>query len=105
MSTKINFWGPETARWGGGLPREGVVAEKFVPSLESLSSLDFDERIQDVPKLLPGCPEPLGVFEKFVQKKFVCIFRSLTSAFRKAIVSQNVQGVQRADVVKSDQGP
>ena len=36
---KINFLGPETARWGGDLPREGVVAEKFVPSLESLSSL------------------------------------------------------------------
>ena len=25
-STKINFLGLETARWGGGLPREGVVA-------------------------------------------------------------------------------
>ena len=29
-STKINFLGPETARWGGRLPREGVVAEKLV---------------------------------------------------------------------------
>ena len=38
-STKINFLGPETARWGGGLPLEGVVAENFVPALESLSSL------------------------------------------------------------------
>ena len=49
-STKINFLAPETARWGGGLPREGVVAEKFVLSLESLSSLGFrrDES---------GCPE------------------------------------------------
>ena len=27
-STKINFLGPETARWGGGLPREGVGVEK-----------------------------------------------------------------------------
>ena len=43
-STKINFLGPETARWGGGLPREGVAAENFVPSLESLSSLGFEER-------------------------------------------------------------
>ena len=47
-STKINFLGPETARWGGGLPREGVVAEKFAPSLESLFSLGFEERN-------PGC--------------------------------------------------
>ena len=42
-STEINFLGPETTRWGGGLPREGVVAEEFVPSLESLSSLGFEE--------------------------------------------------------------
>ena len=41
-STKINFLGPETARWGGVLPREGVVAEKFVPALESFSSLGFE---------------------------------------------------------------
>ena len=33
--------------------------------------------IWDVPKILPGCPGPLGVFKKFVQKKFVRIFRSL----------------------------
>ena len=48
-TTKINFLGPETAGWGGGLPREGVVVEKFVPSLERLSSLGFEGR-----KL--GCP-------------------------------------------------
>ena len=29
--TKINFLGLETARWGGGLPREGVVVEKLCP--------------------------------------------------------------------------
>ena len=29
---------------GGGLPWEGVVAEKFAPSLETLSSLGFDKR-------------------------------------------------------------
>ena len=48
-STKINFLGPETAGWGGGLPLEGVVVEKFVPSLESLSSLGFEGRSL-------GCP-------------------------------------------------
>ena len=42
-STKIHFLGPETTGWGGGgLPREGVVVEKFVPSLESLSSLGLE---------------------------------------------------------------
>ena len=43
-STKINFLGAETAWWGGGLPLEGVVAENFVPALESSSSLGFEER-------------------------------------------------------------
>ena len=73
-STKINFLGPETARWGGGFPREGVVAEKFVPSLESLSSLGSKRGIWDVPGILPGCPGPPGVFKKFVQKKRSCAF-------------------------------
>ena len=70
-NTKINSLGPETARWGGGLLREGVVAEKFVPSLKSLSSVGFQERNL-------GCPGNFAgmVFKKFVQKKFVRIFRS-----------------------------
>ena len=55
------------------------MAENFVPALESLSSLGFEERIWDVPGILPGCPGPLGVFKKFVQKNFVRIFRSLFS--------------------------
>ena len=37
--------------------------------------------IWDVPGILPGCPGPLGVFKKFVQKKFVRILRSLLWAF------------------------
>ena len=36
--------------------------------------------IWDVPGILPGCPGPLGVTKKFVQKKFVRIFRSLPKA-------------------------
>ena len=37
----------------------------------------LERGIWDVPGILPGCPGPLGVFKKFVQKKFVRIFRSL----------------------------
>ena len=73
-STKIDFLGPETAWWGGGLPRAGVVAEKFVLSLESLSSLGFEERDLGCPGILPGCPRPLGVFKKFVQKSSCAFF-------------------------------
>ena len=66
-STKINFLGPETAGWGGGLPREGVVVEKFVPG----GNLGC-------PGNLPRCPGPLGVFKKFAnvcaKRKFVRIF-------------------------------
>ena len=53
-STKINFLGPETARSGGGLPCEGVGVEKFVPSLESLSSFGFEGRDLGCPKNFAG---------------------------------------------------
>ena len=70
-----NFLGQKTARWGGGLPREGVVVEKFVPSPESLSSLGFAKGgTWDVLGILLGCPGPLEVFEKFVQKRLYSFF-------------------------------
>ena len=59
-SRKINFLCPETARWGAGLPREGVVAEKFVLSLESLSSLGFEERNLGCPGNFAGMSRTLG---------------------------------------------
>ena len=76
-STKINFLGPETARWGGGLPHKGVVAEKFVPSLESLSCLGFEERNLGRPGNFAGMSRTPGGVQKVRAKKFVRIFRSL----------------------------
>ena len=73
---KITFLGPETARWGGGLPREGVVAEKFVPSLESLSSLGFEERNLGCPANVAEMSRTPGGVQKVCAKK-VRIFRSL----------------------------
>ena len=61
QSTKINFWGPETAGWVGRLPREGVVVEKFAPSLESLSSLGSEERNLGCPKNFAGISQTRGV--------------------------------------------
>ena len=63
-STKINFLGPETARWGGGLPREGVVAKNFVLSLESLSSLGFEERNLGCPGNFAGMSRTPGGVQK-----------------------------------------
>ena len=68
-SPKINFLGPETAGWGGGLLHEGVGVEKFVPSLESLFSFGFEgrepgmsrESCQDVPDPW-GCSKSLCAF-------------------------------------------
>ena len=37
--------------------------------------------IWDIPKILPGCPGPLGVVQKVCAKKVVLIFRSLLKAF------------------------
>ena len=66
---KINFLGPATARWGGGLPREGVVAENFVPSLESLSSLGFEERNLGCPRNFVGMSRTPGCVQKVCAKK------------------------------------
>ena len=68
-STKINFLGPETARWGGGLPLEGVVAENFVPALESLSSLGFEERNLGHPGNFAGMSRTPGGVRKVCAKK------------------------------------
>ena len=54
-----------------------MVAEKFVPSLESLSPLGFKERNLGCPQKFAGKSRPWGVFKEFVLKKFVCISRSL----------------------------
>ena len=71
---RLTFW----VRRPLGLPCEGVVAKNFVLSLESSSSLGFEERNLGCPgNFLPGCPGPLGVLQKFVLKKFVRSFRSL----------------------------
>ena len=68
-STKINFLGPETARWGGGLPLEGVVAKNFVPALESLSSLGFEERNLGCPGNFAGMSRTPGAVQKVCAKK------------------------------------
>ena len=73
-STNINFLGPETARWGRGLPREGVVAENFVPSLESLSSLGFEERNPGCPGNFAGMSRTPGGVQKLRAKKSSCAF-------------------------------
>ena len=73
-STKINFLGPETARWGGGLPREGVVVENFVPSLESLSSLGFEERNLGCPGNFAGMSRTPGGIQKVSLLTFSLLF-------------------------------
>ena len=73
-STKINFLGLETARWGGGLPREGVVAKNFVPSLESLSSLGFEERNLGCPGNFAGMSRTPGGPGKSLCLESSCAF-------------------------------
>ena len=73
-STKINFLGAETAWWGGGLPRERVVAEKFVLSLESLSSLGFEERNLGCPGNFAGMSRTPGGVQEVCAKKICAHF-------------------------------
>ena len=68
---KGNATGPETAWRDGALPREGVVAKKFVPSLESLSSLGFEERNLGCPRNFAGMSRTPGGVQKVCTRK-VC---------------------------------
>ena len=70
----INFLGPETARWGGGLPRGGVVAENFVPALESLSSLGLEDRNLGCPGIFAGMSRTPWRCSKSLCKKTSCAF-------------------------------
>ena len=65
----MTFWVLSPARWGGGLPREGVVAEKFVPSLESLSSFGLDDRNLGRPGNSAGMSRTPGGVQKICAKK------------------------------------
>ena len=59
-----------------------MVVEKFVPSLESLSSLGLEGRNLGRPGNFAGMSRTLGVFKQFVQKKFCAFFRSLQIAVK-----------------------
>ena len=52
-----------------GLPREGVVVEKFVLSLGSLSSLGFQERNLECPRNFAGMSRIPGGVQKVCAKK------------------------------------
>ena len=60
--------------WGSST-RRGV--EKFVPSLESLSSLGFEGRSLGCPGNLAGMSRTPGDVQRVCAKKFVLIFRPL----------------------------
>ena len=64
----------------GGLPREGVVAEKFVPSLESLFSLGFKwGAIGMSREFCRDVPDPWR-FKSVCNKMFVLVFAGLFAA-------------------------
>ena len=80
-STKIDFLGPETAWWGGGLPRTGVGWPKSsCPPSKVCLPWVLKGGIWDVLGILPGCPGPLQMFKKFVQKS-VCAKESSYAFF------------------------
>ena len=68
QATKVNFLGPETTRWGGGLPREGVVSKKVRAHPRKLVFLGFPRGITGCPRNLLGCPRPQGQGKKKAHK-------------------------------------
>ena len=81
-STKVNFFGPETAGWGR-LPRERVGVEKFVPALESLSSLGFEGRNLGCSRNSAGTSQTSGGAQK------VCAY----------LLLRHVRGILRATLL------
>ena len=60
-STKINFWVRRPPGGVGVFHAKGWWSKSSCPASKVLP--------WDVPGILPGCPGPLGVFKRFVQKK------------------------------------
>ena len=91
-STKTNFLAPETGRWGGGLPRGGVVAKNFVPALESLSSLGFEERNLGCPGIFAGMSRTPGGVQKVCAKKLRAHFSFPTKSDRNKKIGHFLTG-------------
>ena len=66
MEPKPKLFGPDILWWGGGLPREGVGAEKFGMSLETRETKLFGRGIPGFCRDIPEVPE------KVVRKKSLC---------------------------------
>ena len=72
--TKINFLGLETSGLDGRLPREGVGVEKFILSLEILSSLGFEGGNLGCAGNFAGVSGPFEGCSKSLRKKGSCSF-------------------------------
>ena len=59
---------------GWGLPREGVGVKKFLPSLESMSSLGFEGRNLVCPGNLAGMSRTPGGVQKVCANKLCAHF-------------------------------
>ena len=77
-STKINFGGPETPGGMGVFHAKGWWSKSSCPPSKVCLPWVWKGGTRDVPGILPGCPGPLGVFKKFVQKECVRSSRSLS---------------------------
>ena len=81
-----------------------MVAENFVPSLESLSSLGFEEMNLGSPGNFAGMSRTLGDVQKVCAKKFVRIFRFL-SAIEAWVGKGPHQGMLRFYVLENTMRP
>ena len=75
---RLTFWVRRPPGGVGVFPAKGWWPKSSCPPSKVCLPWVSKRGIWDVPGILPGCPGPPGVFKKFVQKKFVRIFRSLS---------------------------
>ena len=74
---RLTFWVRRPPGGVGVFHAEGWWPKTSCPPSKVCLPWVSKRGIWDVPGFLPGCPGPLAVFKKFVQKNFVRIFRSL----------------------------
>ena len=71
-NAKLRFCGPETTRWSGGLPCEGVVVNNFVPSLESSFHRVSEGRDLGCPGNFVRMSQGSGGSQKVCARKGLC---------------------------------